>query len=55
MPHNGVSMPRLYSHQLFTFNKQSPKFSQDNFPYYNIFPNKYLKVDDVLLQTMRKI
>ena len=64
-------MPGQYIYHLFIFKQKIPKFSQDTLPYSITFPNlrklmvyyffrsyyisKSLKIDDVLVQTMRKM
>ena len=51
-------MPGQYIYHLFIFKQKIPKFSQDTLPYFVTFSNhisKSLKIDGVLLQTMRKM
>ena len=42
--HNGVSMPGLYIHQLFTFKQQIPKFCQDILPYHNGYEKQHCHI-----------
>ena len=42
--HNGVSVPGLYIHQLFTFKQQIPKFSQDILPYHNGYEKQHCHI-----------